>query len=62
MDALPQSEHRRLRGARSPREGSAVTEGMFMRQSIRAFGPAPDELPKRASLREAPWTLRRASP
>ena len=30
MDALPQPEHRRLRGARSPREGSAVTEGMFM--------------------------------
>ena len=30
MDALPQSEHRLLKGARSPREGSAVTEGMFI--------------------------------
>jgi hypothetical protein len=30
MDALPQPEHRRLRAESSPREGSAVTEGMFM--------------------------------
>ncbi len=30
MDELPQSEHRRLRAVNSPREGSAVTEGMIM--------------------------------
>ena len=30
MDELPQPEHRRLRAESSPREGSAVTEGMFM--------------------------------
>ena len=29
-DHLPQREYRRLRGSRSPREGTAVTDGMFM--------------------------------
>ena len=29
-DHLPQLEYRRLRGSRSPREGTAVTDGMFM--------------------------------
>ena len=29
-DHLPQLEYRRIRGSRSPREGTAVTDGMFM--------------------------------
>jgi hypothetical protein len=29
-EALPQLEYRRIRGAKSPREGTAVTDGMFM--------------------------------
>jgi hypothetical protein len=29
-EALPRLEYRRLRGARSPREGTAITDGMFM--------------------------------
>jgi hypothetical protein len=29
-EALPRLEYRRLRGAKSPREGTAITDGMFM--------------------------------
>jgi hypothetical protein len=30
MEALPQLDYRRVRAARSPREGTAITDGMFM--------------------------------
>ncbi|HPO13473.1 MAG TPA: hypothetical protein PLI09_08515 [Candidatus Hydrogenedentes bacterium] len=57
VEALPELEHRRMRAALSPREGSAVTDGLFMTSRDAAIFHRWDEVFIRPGLRTKDnWT------